>query len=212
MDYVCTYIAKTKEGAPPASPSSPDGGIDTQCISAKTLPNSELPASEAKHVRTKKRPGCSADKAQPQLTTAQRVCNGQGGVIDTSMRSEGGPWVSPPALSSVFWKVRRHQAGTWVTALHTMLRRAGTRVLEIPYREQRPPEGRPVVLSHGVPYGVYAGDGVAPRLIACGARLPTPGPALPTSCLMQASVLECVVWYSPPARQTRYTRRSLTPS
>lgn len=55
-----------------------------------------------------------------------------------------------------------------------MIRAVRTDILEIAYAELGPPEGWPVVLSHGFPYDMHAYDAVAPLLAEAGARVIIP--------------------------------------
>ncbi|BEL03992.1 alpha/beta hydrolase [Actinoplanes sichuanensis] len=47
-------------------------------------------------------------------------------------------------------------------------------VLSVAYRQEGPPDGWPVVLSHGFPYDIHAYDQVVPTLTAHGARVVRP--------------------------------------
>lgn len=55
-----------------------------------------------------------------------------------------------------------------------MLKQIEAGALRVAYREQGEPDGWPVLLLHGFPYDVHAYDGVAPLLVAQGARVITP--------------------------------------
>jgi pimeloyl-ACP methyl ester carboxylesterase len=56
----------------------------------------------------------------------------------------------------------------------TTVRHAATSTLDIVYEDSGPPDGVPVFLMHGWPYGPRVYDAVAPRLVAAGCRAIVP--------------------------------------
>jgi pimeloyl-ACP methyl ester carboxylesterase len=83
---------------------------------------------------------------------------------------------SAAATSSLSWPLPAHAQQTRQpeAAAMAMLKKVGTKVLEIAYEESGPENGAPVLLMHGFPYDPRAYDEVVPRLVASGCRTIVP--------------------------------------